>query len=100
MALDLAFEEIGAGETVTIVGDNLAVVRYCASAGRLLRPELHAILDPALNRAASAGRAPAWMAVRRRYNVGADEAATAGCDAAATAVAAGAMQPSSTTRRH
>ena len=100
MALDLAFDELGAGETATIVGDNLAVVRYCASTGRLLRPELHAILDPALNRAACAGRASAWMAVRRRYNSVADEAATAGCDAAAWAAAAGATQPACITRRH
>ena len=98
--MDLAFEEIGAGETVTIVGDNLAVVRYCAAAGRLLRPELHAVQDPALNRAASVGRAPAWMAVRRRYNGGADEAATAGCDAAAAAAAAGVTRPAGSTRRH
>ena len=76
------------------------MVWYCASTGRRLRPELHAILDPALNRAACDGRALAWMAVRRRYNSGADEAATAGCEDAAAAADTGTAQPTSTTRRH
>ena len=37
MALELAADELRDGEAVTIVGDNLAVVRYCAGTGRLLR---------------------------------------------------------------
>ena len=76
-----------------MAGDNLAVVRYCAGTGRLRRPELHALLDPGLNAAAAAGRAPEWAAVRRRHNQTADAAATAGCRAAAADAAAGRGRP-------
>eukprot|EP00974_Lingulodinium_polyedra_P108817 10531617-Lingulodinium_polyedra.AAC.1 len=64
-------------------GDNLGIVRFCAGAGRLAEPHLHGILDGRLCRAAREGKAVGWLAVRRRYNKAADEAATAGCVAAA-----------------
>ena len=100
MALELAAMELREGEAATIVGDNLAVVRYGAATGRLLRPELHAILDQPLGAAACTGRVARWMAVRRCYNAGADAAAGDGCNAAAAAAAAGRPQAYCDLRRH
>eukprot|EP00974_Lingulodinium_polyedra_P054646 5257027-Lingulodinium_polyedra.AAC.1 len=70
-------------------GDNLGVVRFCAGTGRLTEPELHGILDRELGRLAATGRPTSWIAVRRRYNKAADEAATEGCNAAASAARCG-----------
>ena len=100
-ALSLAAHELGADVAApTVAGDNLAVVRYCAGNGRLLRPELHRLLDPGLNAAAAAGRAPGWLAVRRRHNQAADAASTAGCHAAAADATAGRGQPRLVVTRH
>ena len=100
MALELAAMELREGEAATIVGDNLAVVRYGAATGRLLRPELHAILDQPLGAAACTGRVARWVAVRRCYNAGADAAAGDGCCVAAAAAAAGRPQAYCDLRRH
>ena len=100
MAMELAGAELQDGERATIAGDNLAVVRYCAGTGRLLRPELHAVLDPGLRAAACTGRAAGWAAVRRCFNQSADAAATAGCREAAAAAAAGDPAPRLREVRH
>ena len=50
MGLEL-LDEAGAGiGPAVIVGENLPVVRYCCDAGRLRRPQLHAILDAQMGR--------------------------------------------------
>ena len=63
---------------VRISGDNLAVVRHCASQGRLRRPCAQAVLEPVLARLASGGWRVSWQAVRRRSNMAADAEATDG----------------------
>ena len=89
MPLHLLAGEPGQHTRVRICGDNLGVVQYCAGTGRATRPALHDILGQALGEAASRGVAITWEAVRRRLNIGADRAATAGCTYAATLAAQG-----------
>ena len=96
MALRALCDAFQIPRRVRIVGDNLAVVRYCADAGRLRRPELRAILDADLARAACQGWRIEWVAVRRRHNTGADEAATAGCARAAALAERGVSSPEET----
>ena len=98
MGLELLEEEGQAGPA-TVMGDNLPVVRYCGDAGRLRLPHLHAILDPALTRVACGGRGVEWVAVRRRYNSGADRAATEACSRAAFAAEQGRTDPHCVTFR-
>ena len=55
---------------------NLAIVRHCASQGRLRRPAAQAVLEPALARMSTRGWRSTWQAIRRRLNVASDAAAT------------------------
>eukprot|EP00974_Lingulodinium_polyedra_P110952 10730781-Lingulodinium_polyedra.AAC.1 len=80
------------GAASLMVGDNLGVARYCAGTGRILEPELHGILDPHLGRLAANGQMNRWIAVRRRYNQAADEAASEGCKMAAEAARSGGVR--------
>ena len=61
-----------------IVGDNLAVIRYCAGSARLRRTSMQAHLEPNLATTLARGWRLAWQAVRRRLNQAADAFATAG----------------------
>eukprot|EP00974_Lingulodinium_polyedra_P118992 11169440-Lingulodinium_polyedra.AAC.1 len=61
-----------------ISGDDISIVRYAAGTARLTEPALHGILDPPFGRSACGGRQIAWVAVRRRCNRAADQAATEG----------------------
>ena len=61
-----------------VVGDNLAVVRYCAGTARLRRATMQAQLEPALAAVAQQGWQLTWQAVRRRLNGAADSLATQG----------------------
>ena len=61
-----------------IVGDNLAVIRYCAGSARLRRTTMQAHLEPNLATTLARGWRLAWQAVRRRLNQAADSLATAG----------------------
>ena len=61
-----------------VVGDNTAVVRYCAGTARLRRPQLQAHLEVGLGAVLAAGWRLSWQAVRRRLNGDADALATAG----------------------
>eukprot|EP00974_Lingulodinium_polyedra_P080739 7823326-Lingulodinium_polyedra.AAC.1 len=78
---------------ITVVGDNLGVVRYCAATAGSQNTELHNILDDPLTTAACTGRRLHWMAVRRHYNKAADALATAGCSRAARLAASGGREP-------
>ena len=66
-----------------VVGDNLAVVRYCAGSARLRRPELQAHLEVGLGEVLAGGWRLRWQAVRRRLNTAADGLATEGLQWAA-----------------
>jgi len=72
-----------------IIGDNLAVVRYCAGQGGLRRPALQALLEAPLASAYASGWQVEWVAVRRRLNAAADALATAGVMWAANVAEAG-----------
>ena len=100
MGLDLP-DEAGAGlGPAVIVGDNLPVVRYCCDAGRLRRPQLRAILGAPLVRCACSGREVSWVAARRRFNAGADRAATEACELAAHAAEQGRLEAHCVMVRH
>ena len=73
LALDGAFPR-----RVLVSGDNLAVVRYCAGAGRLRKEAMYARLDYRLGALLARGWHIEWRAVRRRLNKAADRLATAG----------------------
>ena len=60
------------------MGDNLAVIRYCAGAARLKRVNMQAHLEPNLAAVLARGWQLTWQAVRRRLNQAADTFATAG----------------------
>ena len=96
MGMDM-LREIGVGgggaRHAAIVGDSLPVIRYCSDVGRLRRPHLHTILDEPLSLLACSGREVRWIAVRRRFNAGADKAATGACLRAAQAAELGQMEP-------
>ena len=83
MALRLLRSQFETPCRVRIIGDNLPVIRYCAGTARLRRPGLHRILDEELALVAGAGWHIEWVAVWRRFNARADEAATDGCRRAA-----------------
>ena len=70
------------GGVARIVGDNLAVVRYCAGRARLHRLNLQRVLEPALGALAVSGWRTHWLAVRRRLNSAADQLATWAVEAA------------------
>ena len=62
--------------TAIIAGDNLAVVRYGASLGKLAKPHMHAIIDEPLNASIGQGWQKDWIPIRRRFNKEADQIAT------------------------
>eukprot|EP00974_Lingulodinium_polyedra_P032100 3091463-Lingulodinium_polyedra.AAC.1 len=57
-------------------GNNLGIARYRVGAGRPEEPDLRDILDGSLNGAVCCPRRRTWIAVRRKFNKAADEAAT------------------------
>ena len=61
-----------------VVGDNLAVVRYCAGSARLRARPQQALLEEALGGAGARGWLLDWQAVRRNLNSMADRHATRG----------------------
>ena len=61
-----------------VVGDNLAVIRYCAGAARFKRVNMQAHLEPNLVAVLTRGWQLTWQAVCRRLNQAADTFATAG----------------------
>ena len=61
-----------------VAGDNLNVVRYCASEGRIRKPQIQELLEGPLGDCAARGWALRWTAVRRIENEAADSAATEG----------------------
>lgn len=62
--------------TARIAGDNLAVVRFGASLGKLARAYMHDIIDEALGRLIQQGWDIEWVPIRRRFNKEADAIAT------------------------
>ena len=58
-ALDLLGRTSSARRCARVCGDNLAVVRFGASQGRLRRPEVQCILEPALATMCTAG----WLLI-------------------------------------
>ena len=81
-------------------GDNLNVVRYCASEGRIRKPCIQELLEGPLGDRAVRGWAMNWAAVRRRENEAADEAATEGVYMAAGMVEQGDTEPITTITNH
>ena len=61
-----------------VAGDNLNVVRDCASEGRIRRPHIQELLEGPFGDCAARGWALSWAAVRRTENEAADSAATEG----------------------
>eukprot|EP00974_Lingulodinium_polyedra_P038882 3725343-Lingulodinium_polyedra.AAC.1 len=57
MALEFADSGASPPGPTTLVGDNLGVVRYCASTGRSRDPTLHGVLDGPLTHAACRSQA-------------------------------------------
>ena len=76
--------------SVRVVGDNLAVMRFCAQYGRLRRPATQALLEQPLADLHAAGWRINWHAVRRRFNGAADALATEGVIWASALATAGA----------
>ena len=68
---------VGVGRA-RVVGDNLAVVRYCAGTARLRARPQQALLEDALGAASARGWVLDWQAVRRNLNSLADRHATRG----------------------
>jgi len=68
----------GRPRAARIVGDNLPVVRYGASSGRLRNIRHVAALADQLGSTLAAGWRLTWNGVRRRFNKGADSLATLG----------------------
>ena len=89
MLLDIRCEVRAAG----VAGDNLNVVRYCASEGRIRKPRIQELLGGPLGNCAVRGWAMNWAAVRRRENEAADEAATEGAYVAAGMAEQGSTEP-------
>ena len=76
-----------------VIGDNLAVVRFGASMGRLRGAHMHGLVGPMLSSLHSQGWTLDWRAVRRRLNAAADEVATDAVHMAAGRAAQGLWQP-------
>ena len=93
LALGLLVECRGAGRLATVVGDNLAVIRYGASQGHLRRPHMQGLLEAPLARAALGAWAIAWFAVRRCFNAAADSVATEAVLEALRLAASGSTSP-------
>ena len=79
--------------SVRIVGDNLAVIRYGASLGKLAQPHMHAVLDGILDTLNEQGWDCEWVAVRRRYNKEADCVATYAVHQARELLGRGVLDP-------
>ena len=76
LALDLLADCSASPREARLGGDNLAIVRFIASNGKLKEPRLRLILDHSLDRAQAIGWRLECVAIRRRFNKGADRAAT------------------------
>ncbi len=76
-----------------ITGDNLGVVRYGASQGRLRKPEMQGLLEGPLGELALGRWDLSWLAVRRRFNKAADEQATKAVQWAGYLAKRGEMSP-------
>ncbi|MFM7978448.1 MAG: hypothetical protein ACKPKO_03950, partial [Candidatus Fonsibacter sp.] len=76
-----------------VIGDNLAVVRYCAAQGSLRRPRLQQALANWLAALHELGWDLSWAAVRRHLNAEADRAAIEGILWAAERLAAWQLTP-------
>ena len=70
--------ELPSASRARVVGDNLAVVRYCAGTARLRRVTMQAHLEVALASILDRNWRLEWQAVRRRLNKQSDELATRG----------------------
>ena len=93
-ALTLLHRERPVGaRTATVIGDNLAVVRFGRAQGRLHSPDLQAPIEEALQRTLMAGWLLNWKAVRRRWNKLADFHATRAKLRAAQLKTAGVTDP-------
>ena len=77
-ALELLRRYGGGVGRARVVGDNLAVVRYCAGTARLSARPQQALLENALGSAVARGWMLDWQAVRRNMNSMADRHATRG----------------------
>ena len=84
-------------KSVRIVGDNLAVIKYGNSSGRLHKPEMQGLLEEPLGRLAIQGWDTEWVAVRRRFNKAADAGATEATLRASNEFASGCRHPHITT---
>eukprot|EP00972_Heterocapsa_arctica_P091661 13519453-Heterocapsa_arctica.AAC.1 len=51
-----------------MVGDNLAIIRYAASQGRLRHPSMQLVLDDPLKELVMTGWETSWLAVRSKVN--------------------------------
>ena len=78
IALQTLTQLVPGRRAARIVGDNLAVIRYCAGNARMRRPYLQAQLELGLRNALQQGWQLTWQAVRRRLNRAADALATEG----------------------
>ena len=83
MALGLLLQLRTDRPVAHVIGDNLAVIWFCAGTARLRKVEMQAHLELALGRVLEAGWGLRWQAVRRRLNHSADELATRGVHCAA-----------------
>eukprot|EP00972_Heterocapsa_arctica_P012914 1897139-Heterocapsa_arctica.AAC.1 len=51
-----------------MVGDNLAIIKYAASQGRLRHPSMQLVLDSPLKELVMTGWETCWFAVRSKVN--------------------------------
>jgi len=77
-ALRFLLDHVAGPRRALVTGDNLGVVRFCASTGRLKSVGVEGIVEGTLLDTALAGWDVTWRAVRRRFNKDADSAATQG----------------------
>ena len=82
-ALQLLLRYGEAAGRARVVGDNLAVVRYCAGTARLRAGPQQALLEDALGEICGRGWQLDWQAVRRHLNTLADRHSTRGIEWAA-----------------
>jgi len=76
-AMRFLLDHVDGPRTALVTGDNLGVVRFCASTGRLKSAAVEGVLEDVLRDFVLAGWTAKWRAVRRRFNKDADAAATA-----------------------
>ena len=75
-ARQLLLDRVPGPARVLVAGDNLAVIRYCASQGMLRQPGMAGPLHTSLTKVAVVGHSLTWIAVRRKHNKAADALAT------------------------